>query len=76
MARALNGRLYKHGKNGAFRLQYSVNGVVLKLILKDDAGKPITNLREAELARDKIFAPYLEIEEAERQKLAYDASLK
>lgn len=58
MGRPIKGTLFKRGKAGKFYLKFSVNGKLFKQVLKDDAGKTITDEKKAIKAKDIILAPY------------------
>ncbi len=73
MAKTLKGTLYKRGKAGHYYLQYSVNGEKFRPVLKDEDGKPITDRKKAEKAKDTILAPYRAKDEVKRKEMAVDA---
>lgn len=54
-------------------MRYYVNGKEFRKLLKDDAGEPISNQREAEKLRDKIVSPYRAKDDAQLRKQAVDA---
>lgn len=73
MARTTKGRLFKRGKKGNYYLQYYLNGKEIKKALRDENGKSITSLRQAEKARDILLAPYSTGDNKLRREQAYRA---
>lgn len=71
MARTTKGRVFKRGKS--YYVQYYVNGKEFKRSLKDDNGKPINNIRDAEKAKDIIIKPYAAKDETQLRQQAVDA---
>lgn len=56
------GHLFKRGKT--FYVRWVVEGKVLSKALRDEAGKAITNKRDAEAAQAKVLAPFVVADEA------------
>ena len=73
MARSTKGRLFTRGKKNYYYLQYYLDGKQFVKSLKDDAGKPVTSKTKAEKLANKIIAPYLAKDEAQRREQAYSA---
>jgi len=66
MARSSKGRIFKRGK--FWQIQFYIDGKEFKRALRDDAGNPITDKREAEKVRDKIMAPLAAQDEVIRRQ--------
>ena len=73
MARKTKGRLFTRGKNKNYYLQYYLNGKEIKIALRDDNGNTITSKTKAQKAADKVLAPYLAKDEAQRREQAKSA---
>ena len=72
MPRKTQGRVYTRGKQGRYYLQYYLNGKEIRVALKDTQGHPITSLKEALKARDRILKTVTETDELERWKNVAD----
>ena len=66
MGRKTSGTLYTCGKNNFFYLRYRFEGKETRMRLLDLAGKPITSLKEARAAADRILAHIRESNRAEQ----------
>jgi integrase len=66
--RDANGKEHKGNskKRGAFWLEYRIEGQRQRVALQNDKGDPVTNLRDAEKARQRVVAPLQANTEAER----------
>ena len=73
MGRSTKGRLFTRGKKKYYYIQYYLDGKQFVKSLKDDAGKPVTNKAKAEKIANKVLAPYLAKDEAQRREQAYSA---
>src|SRR5215831_9452627 len=56
MAKHRTGHVFRRGKN--FYCRWAIDGKVFSRSLRDDQGNPITNKRDADVARGKLMAPW------------------
>ena len=73
MGRSTKGRLFTRGKKNYYYIEFYLEGKRFVKSLKDDAGKPVTSKTKAEKLANKIIAPYLAKDEAQRREQAYSA---
>ena len=67
MQKTTRGSIFKRGKN--YWLQYSINKKRIRVALRDGDNKPITVESQARIAANKIMAPLLAMDEAQRLRL-------
>lgn len=72
MSRKAQGRIYTRGKQNRYYLQYYLNGKEIRVALKDVNGNPVSSMKEALKARDRIMKTVSETDELERWKNVAD----
>jgi integrase len=73
MARKITGYLHKRGKKQYYYLEYTLNGKRIRIALRDEDDKPITNETKAKAARDRELASVRATDEAQRREMVVKA---